>query len=233
MRSARPPRTQNFSKLFGPRPQVHSERRWLVAAVIAVDVLVAAAASYVIAIAIPRAVIVGMVVAAVVAVGKLASRRVGRLAGRQIGKSASLQVGRPASRRVAGRQVGQSEGRQVGTSQGGRPCSSDVWKLWPSIFQHAMFRRLARAASTGNAPRASLHRAHARARPAHAQTDALRANSTVSHPHVTIVDSPAVVVDRRCCRSIVVTVVDRRRRRSVLVVDKTPTETARFWNPRD
>ena len=49
---------------------MHSERRWLVAAVIAVDVLVAAAASDVIAIAIPRAVIVGMVVA----VGKLARR---------------------------------------------------------------------------------------------------------------------------------------------------------------
>ena len=94
------------------------------------------------------------------------------------------------------------------TCQGGRPCSSDVWKLSPLIFQHAMFRRLARAASTRNAPRASLRRAHAIARPAHAETGALRANSTMSHPRATIVDEPAVVVDRRRRRSVVVTAVD-------------------------
>ena len=73
------------------------------------------------------------------------------------------------------------------TCQGGRPCSSDVWKLSPLIFQHAMFRRLARAASTRNAPRASLRRAHAIARLAHAETGALRANSTMSNPRATIV----------------------------------------------
>ena len=117
--------------------------------------------------------------------------------------------------------------------QGGRPCSSDAWKLSPFIFQHAMFRRPARAASTRNAPRGSLRRARAIARPAHAETDALRANSMMNHPRSTIVDEPAVAVDRRRRRSAVVAVVDRRRRRSVLVADKTPTETARFWNPRD